>query len=145
MTSSKDLLAPFRAKGQSAPAPQPTTVKTPYRAYEESKDEKRYLEIRVKSPRPSKSPRNIDLTGVICEWRMGLIVHLEYFGKMTVEIEGERLTQLAKAIREWKVEWLAEFDPEMHAPSTDPDAPVINSITILTTRPEEPPPANQRH
>jgi DNA-binding HxlR family transcriptional regulator len=33
---------------------------------------------------------------------------------MIVIIKGRNLVPLLRAIQEWKVEWLAEFDPEEH-------------------------------
>jgi hypothetical protein len=64
---------------------------------------------------------------------------------MAVVIEGENLNELSRALKEWKVEWLAEFDPEEHEPLTDPKAPYIKSITITTPESEEPLATNQRH
>ncbi len=143
MTDPSDLMATLL--GQTHSASTSTSGRQPYRAFKPSEGEKRYLEFRVKSPAPSQFVPNIQLTGILSEWRMGMMIHLAYFGKMTVAIRGERLCELAQAISDWKVEWMAEFDPALHEPIKNQDEPFIRSITILTTRPEEPPSENQKH
>jgi hypothetical protein len=79
------------------------------------------------------------------EWRWGQAVTLIYGHTMVVTIKGKNLQPLAEALKEWKVLWLAEFDPESHLPVTDENAPFIKSIEVVTTRPEAPPPMEQRH
>jgi hypothetical protein len=66
---------------------------------------------------------------------------------MMIIIRGENLnlTELYRALKEWRVEWIAEFNTEDYEAPTDDDAPFIKSITIHTTRPEEPPPPDKRH
>jgi hypothetical protein len=150
MASLNDSPALLEGIRQSDPAPQPAAEKQPYRAFEASSEEKRYLEIRLKDPEPAECPSNAMLSNIRAEWRMGQSVTLEY-GKtreglqMMVIIRGENLTELYRALKEWKVEWIAEFNAEDYEPPTDDGAPFIKSITIHTTRPEEPPPANKRH
>lgn len=142
--TTKDPLAPYREKGK-APAPVAATDKTPYVAFSPAREEKRFLECRFKFPAPADAYLNVELTSVLTEWRLGMTICLAYQGRRTIELRGERLTELARSIKDWKVEWVAEFDPQMHTPPTDPEAPFIESITITTERPADPPPMNQRH
>lgn len=151
MTSSNDLLAPSGGKEQSEPASQPAAEKQPYRAFEASSTEQRYLEIRLKFPESSESYSNAMLSSIRTDWRMGgFFITLEYGQTregllMIIAIKGENLAEVYRAIREWKVEWIAEFDPQEHEPPTDDAAPFIKSITIDKTRPEKPPPVDKRH
>jgi len=147
MSTSTDPLAQFRRKGQTLAvgARQPTGDKQPYEAFRLSSEEKRHLEIRLRYPEPAECPSNFTLTNVRGEWRMGLGITLKYGNSMVVDIKGENLTTLFRGLRDWKVEFIAEFDPEEHIEPTDQSAPFIRSIRIHTTRPEEPPPAGQRH
>jgi len=64
---------------------------------------------------------------------------------MMVVIKGENLTELYRALKTWKVDWIAEFNPKDYEAPTDDDAPFIKSITIHTNRPEKSPPADKRH
>ena len=147
-----DPLAAFRRSGSTTdavPAVRPANNKEPYEAYRLSKNEQRYLEIRPKFPESAEAPLNALITEVIGEWRMGLGVTIVY-GTATsptkvIDIKGGNLAELFQAVKEWKVEWLQEFDPDYHLLPTDKKAPFIKSITIQTTRPEPPPPVNQRH
>jgi hypothetical protein len=59
--------------------------------------------------------------------------------------EDEKRKALFRGIRDWKVEFIAEFDPQEHLEPADKSAPFIKRISIFTERPEEPPPPNQRH
>ena len=89
------------------------------------------------------------LTNIRADWRMGLSITLEYGNPrkldMMVTIKGEHLIELYRALKAWKVEWIAEFNAVDYEPPTDDGAPVIKSITILTTRPEEPLATEKRH
>ena len=76
---------------------------------------------------------------------MGLGITLKYGNSMVVDIKGRNLTDLFRGLRDWKVEFVAEFDPQEHLEPVDDKAPFISSITIFTTRPEDPPPVSQRH
>jgi hypothetical protein len=150
MTSLQDLLTPSGGQEQSVPALQPAAKKQPYRAFEVSSQEKRYLEIRVKYPEPAECPSNAMLSNIRAEWRMGQAITLGYGQtreglQIVVEIRGENLTELYRALKEWKVEWIAEFNAEDYAPPTDEAAPFIKSIAIHTKRPEQPPPVDKRH
>jgi hypothetical protein len=147
MSSPTDPLAPFRRKGQTpaVPVEKPAAEKIPYEAFHPSTEERRFLEFRCKFPEPGEAFSNMTLTGVQGEWRMGLGITLEYAKPMVVIIKGRNLTALFRAIQNWKVEWLAEFDPVEHLEPADSNAPFIESITMHSTRPEAPPPANQRH
>ena len=142
-----DPLASFRRSGSASDLPtvRPTGDKEPYEAYRLSKEEQRYLEIRPRFPHPAEAPLNALITAIDAEWRMGLGVTIVYGTSMVVDIKGENLTALFQAVKEWKVEWLQEFDPNYHIPPTDKKAPFIKAITIQTTRPEAPPPIDQRH
>lgn len=84
------------------------------------------------------------ITNVIGEWRHGLRVTLIYGKSMIVKVRGKNLQELFQAVKDWKVEWIEEYDPAFHLPP-DENAPLIKSIEIITERPEEPPPMNQRH
>lgn len=147
-SSTTDRLAKYRRPGQTpaaAPIAQPATNQTTYVAYQLSKEAKRHLEIRVKFPDPAECPLNAMITNVRAEWRMGMAITLEFGNTMMVKIQGKRLQELFQAIKDWKVEWIAEYDPQEHTASTDPDAPVIEMIQIITERPEPLPPLEQRH
>ena len=151
MTSSTDLTAP-PGSVQSEPAPAPALTvakKTPYRAFERSTEEKRYLEIRLKFPESAECLSNAMLTNIRAEWRMGLYITLEYGNPqkldMMVTIKGENLIELYQALKAWKVESIAEFNPVDYEQPTDDTAPFIKSITVHTTRPETPPPVEKRH
>ncbi len=147
MAITKDLRQ--RDQRESKRKSQPSTGKQPYRAYEISARELRYLEIRPKEPDPVECPSYTLLTHIRAEWRMGSGCTLEYGDlrqlSLMVIIRGDNLTELYRALKEWKVEWIAEFSPGEHEEPTDAAAPFIRSITIHSTRPETPPPANHRH
>ena len=147
MNDTIDRLAKYRPPGQAqaASSTQSATGKRPYVAYELSNEAKRHLEIRVKYPDPAECPLNAMITNVRGEWRMGLAVTIEFGNTMLVKIHGERLQELFQAVKDWRVEWLAEYDEAEHAPPADPNAPIIKRIEILTERPETPPPMGQRH
>ena len=142
--SELDRLARFR-KSESPPDVKPTGEKQPYQAFAEAKDNQRYLELRLKYPEPAECPLNAMITLMRVEWRWGLGITLIYGNTMVVTIKGKNLQKVADALREWKVVWLAEFDPESHLPATDDNAPYIKSIEVVTTRPDAPPPMEQRH
>jgi hypothetical protein len=146
MSAVTDKLAPFRKKGD-APAEQakPASNKQPYQPFGLSDTEKRHLEIRLKFPKSAECPSYFTLTNVRGEWRMGQGITLKYGNTMVVDIEGRNLTELFRGLRDWKAEFIAEFDPQEHLEPVDQKAPFISSITIYTTRPEDPPPVNQRH
>ena len=139
-----DRLVRFR-KGEINPDVNPTGEKQPYRAFQEGKDNQRYLELRLKHPEPAECPLNAMISLIRVEWRWGLGITLIYGNTMVVTIKGKNLQPLADALKEWKVIWLAEFDSESHLPATDDNAPFIKSIEVVTTRPEAPPPMEQRH
>ena len=159
MTATKDPLAKFRPPGtkqagglaaQPQPAPvAPATGKKPYQAFALSKDAKRHLEIRFRFPDPAQCPLNAMIVNIEGEWRMGLGVTLTYgtlnAPAMVIDITGENLQELFRAVQDWKVEWIMEFDPQFHTPPTDDKAPFIKSITVHKHRPETPPPMEQRH
>jgi hypothetical protein len=142
--SGVDRLARFR-KAEAAPEVKPTGDKHSYLAFQPSKESQRHLELRLKYPDPAECPLNAMITNIRVEWRWGLAITLIYGNTMVVVIKGKRLQTLADAIKEWKVVWIAEFDPESHLPLTEGDAPLVTSIEVLTERPESPPPINQRH
>jgi hypothetical protein len=150
MTRSKDSPAPSRGKGQPAPANNAAAEKQPYRAFEVSSEAKRHLEIRLRDPEPAECPSYSRLSNIRTEWRRGQAITLEYGQtreglQMMVIIRGENLMELHQALKDWKVDWIAEFDPEEHDMPTDESMPFIKSITIHTKRPEQPPPADKRH
>lgn len=141
-----DPLAQFRRPGHTPAAPlQRPAGKQPYEAYRASKEAKRYLEIRVKFPDPAEAPNNAMITNVRGEWRYGTGFTLDYGNTMVVIVDGRNLTELYRAVLDWKVEFIEEFDPEAHDAPKDKSTPVITSITVHTHKPEAPPPVNQRH
>jgi hypothetical protein len=142
--SDSDRLARFR-KGDAAPEIKPSGEKTPYQAFQPGKENQRYLELRLKYPEPAECPLNAMISLIRAEWRWGLGITLIYGNQMVVTIKGKNLAPLAEALKEWKVVWLAEFDPENHIPATDDNAPFIKSIEVVPTRPEAPPPMSERH
>lgn len=145
-----DSATAFEGIEQSEATPRRAAQKQPYRAFEVSKEEQRYLEMRLKDPEPCECPSNAMLSNISAEWRGGQSVTLEY-GKtregmqMMVIIRGENLTELYRALKKWKVEWIAEFNSEDYEAPTDDGAPFIKSIMIHTTRPEKAPPASKCH
>jgi hypothetical protein len=147
VTSSDDKVAASGHKGQSVPVAE----KPPYRAYERSQEERRYLEIRLGFPESVESYSNATLSSIRTDWRMGgFFITLEYGESREgilriITIEGDNLFEVYRAIKEWKVEWIAEFDPEDYAPVPNRAAPFIKRITIHKTRPETPPPVDKRH
>lgn len=142
-----DPLAPFRRPGTAPALPtvRPAGNKEPYEAYSMSKVEKRYLELRPKFPDCAEAPLNAMITKVVGELRFGLGVTITYGTAMVIDIAGENLAELFQAVKDWKVEWLQEFDPDHHLLPTDKKAPFIKAITIQTTLPEAPPPVEKRH
>lgn len=144
---SNDPLAQFRRPGNAPALPtvRPTGGKEPYEAYHLSTNDRRYLEVRPKFPNCAEAPLNALITKVVGELRMGLGVTITYGTSMVIDIAGENLAELFQAVKDWKVEWLQEFDPDWHIPPADPKAPFIKTITIQTTRPEAPPPVEKRH
>jgi hypothetical protein len=145
MTSSTDLLKSVSAQEQPASACKPSAAKQPYRAYEVSGEVRRHLEIRLRYPEPAESPSYDTLTNIRHEWRMGQGFTLIYGKTMMVIIKGDNLTALYQAVKDAKAEWIAEFNGEDYDPLTDDTAPFIKSITIHTSRPEDPPPAAKPH
>jgi hypothetical protein len=135
-----DVMAAFL--GRKEPS---TADRHPYRAFKPSEDEQRYLEFRVKFPEPSQSEPNGQLIQIWQDWRLEESIVLVYPKPLVITILGERLGELARAISEWKVEWLAEFDPVMHEPITNENEPFIRSITIVPPPPEEIPERGKRH
>ena len=124
----------------------PQAGKQRYQAFSLSSQEQRYLEIRPKFPDSAECPANAQLINIRADWRMGIVLSLAYASpKMLVIIRGENLTELYRALKQWKVEWISEFSPSEHVEPDDSSAPFIRSITIHTTRPEEPPPEAKRH
>lgn len=148
MIKKSDPLANFRRSGSSdvvkTDSKAGVSVKEPYKAYQLSHDQKRFLKIRLPFPQPYEAPSNSMLTHIRGEWRMGLAITLEYGNTKMVKIEGEGLLELLEALHDWKVEWIQEFDPETHSTPEDNSAPVIKSITILPSG-ANPPPLDQRH
>jgi hypothetical protein len=142
-----DPLAEFRGRGQTAaPAPKPAAEKQPYEAFRLSTTERRYVDFRPKFPDLSIALPNHMLIKVAADWRAGLGGWLKFSYPAVVDIDGKNIpASLFRAFQEWKVEFVAEFDPVEHLPPTDPAAPLITRLSIHFTRPEEPPPANQRH
>ena len=145
MNDVTDRLARFR-KGEIPAEVKPATgEKQAYQAFTLGKENLRYLELRLKYPDPAECPLNAMVTQIRVEWRWGLGITLIYGNTMVVEIKGKNLQPLAEALKDWKVVWLAEYDPESHLPVDNDGAPFIKSIEVITTRPEAPPPVNQRH
>ena len=136
-------------KENPAEANTPRAGKQAYRAFSVSADEQRHLEIRLKFPDPAECPSNAMLRNIRADWRIGMGLTLEYGDPrcltMMVIIDGGNLTELCQALKQWKVEWIAEFSPREHAEPENSSAPFIRSITINTKPSEVPPPAGQRH
>jgi hypothetical protein len=157
MAATNDRLAKYRRPGAaSAVAPlaqesavAPATGKQPYQAYALSKEAKRHLEIRFKFPDPAQCPLNTLIVNIEGEWRMGLGLTLTYgtlnAPALVIDIVGENLQELFRMVQDWKVEWIAEFDPKFHEPPADDKAPFIKSITVHKHRMETPPPPEKRH
>jgi hypothetical protein len=147
--SDTDRLVRFR-KGETVTNTNPDTKsasgKQPYQAYQVSKESQRFLELRLKYPEPAECPLYAMISLMQLEWRWGLGITL-IFGNntMVVAIKGKNLQSVADSLKEGKVIWLTEFDPESHLPVTNEEAPFIKSIEIITTRPDSPPPMSQRH
>lgn len=140
----------FEGIEQSEASPRPVAKKQPYRAFEVSSEETRYLEIRLKYPEPAECQSNAMLSSIDAEWRGGQAITLGYGQtreglQMVVSIRGENLTELYRALKKWKVEWIAEFNSEDYESPTDDAAPFIKSITIHRKQPEKPPPVEKRH
>jgi hypothetical protein len=153
-TATKDPLAKYRRAGskpfQQAQSSSTTVTATSaskpaYEAFRPSKEAQRYLEIRPRFPEPAECPMNSMITSIRVEWRWGMAVTLIYGTTMMININGERLQPLYEALRDWKVAWIAEFDPDSHDLPQGEDAPFIKSIEIITERPEPLPPMNARH
>ena len=70
---------------------------------------------------------------------------LDYGKAMVVVVQGRNLTPIYTALKEWRVEWVAEFGEDEYMPPTDPAAPFIESITVDTNRPEVHMPAKNVH
>ena len=145
-----DILAKYRRPGQesvlAAPIAKPVGGKQIYDPYLIGKETKRHLELRLKFPDPAECPLNSMITNIRAEWRRGFGVTLIYGKGMMVEIKGENLQELFQNLKEWKVEWIEEYDLRFHLPPTDKSAPLIESIRIITPQSaEEVPPMSQRH
>lgn len=148
MPETIDRLAKYRRPGQeraARPAQKAASGKKPYVAFQPSKEAKRHLEIRCRFPAPAECPLNSAVTNIRGEWRRGLAITLSYGKNMMVMIKGKGLQELFQMLKDWKVEWIEEFDPRLHALPTDAKAPFIKSITIQSGPPEEAPPMEQRH
>lgn len=150
MNGVKDSAACVEGMGLDLPIPHHHAEKQPYKAFQLSEEMQPYLEMRLKEPEPAECPSNARLSNIRAEWRTGQSITLEYGieregMQMMVCIYGENLSELYRAIKAWKVEWIAEFSPEEHQPPTNATAPFIRSITIHSKRPESSPPPSKRH
>jgi hypothetical protein len=132
-------IAPEKLASSARPDASPDSGLQRYEAFQLGREEKRALEIRLKFPEPAETPSNALLKNIIAEWRFGTSITLSYLNDMVIAIQGANLTELYRALKEWKVEFIQEFDSQVHEPVADKNAPFIASITIHTTRPEEPP------
>jgi hypothetical protein len=153
-TTKTDILAKHRRPGQVsplAPAAGTTAAKKPgpgkkaYAPYSLGKETRRHLELRRKFPDPAECPLNSMITNIRGEWRRGLAVTLIYGKTMMVIIKGKNLQELFQGVKEWKIDWIEEYDARFHFPVTDEDAPFVASIEIIPPKTEEPPPMSQRH
>lgn len=109
-----------------------------YQAFSLATEPRRYLEIRSKFPTPTECPAYGMITNIRYEPLWGLAVTIRFGSAMVVQIEGKNLLPLVSALKEWKLEWLSEFDPEWHLEPTDTSLPYIERIEIATNRPELP-------
>jgi hypothetical protein len=138
--------SPLGSQKDTAPAP---AKKQLYQAFSLAREEQRYLEIRPKFPDPAECLVNAMLKNIRADSRMGVALTLAYGDaqhlSMMVTIKGENLVELYRALKEWKVDWIAEFSPSEHEEPEDSSAPFVRSITIHTKRPEEIPSHIKRH
>jgi hypothetical protein len=130
---------------QSSSVQKSIRPKTLYTPYQIAKDSQHYLELRRKFPQPAECPPNAMITNIRGEWRRGISVSLTYAKTMIVIIEGKNLQELFQSLKEWRIDWLQEFDWQTHLPVDANNIPFIKKIEIITSRPEPLPPMNQRH
>lgn len=117
-----------------------------YAAYGLSSEPQRHLEIRLKSFAPCEAPGYAFLSNIVGEWRYGQMIVLTYTLPMQVEILGENLTDLLRALQKGNVQWIQEFDAdEWGKPPENSTEPIITSIKVKTTQSDETSPVKTLH
>lgn len=140
----------YRVLGGAQPKAAPVAEKDPY-PYEAFRLAPEgvtpaYLVIHRPFPEPAEAyPIHYGITKIIGEVRMGLMVTIEFGTQMVITIEGQNLQDLFDGLAKRRLEAVTMFDPMCHAEITDPDVPVVKSLTVHTHRPEPLPPMKDRH
>jgi hypothetical protein len=105
-------------------------VKEPYKAFSAPTGDAQ-IRLIIYAKRFYMMPQYAVLYDVFFEG-MGEFVSL-IFPHHRVSMWGRNLLPIVTALRTNSVEWLTEYDAMIHLADADPDAPVIESIEILTT------------
>lgn len=140
-----DPLAKFRRKPPQEPAPVPERQASPYVAFGIAATEKRYLVVRRKFPEPSLAFSYGQVTDLNADERYRSGVAVGFSTQRLIDIKGRNLEDLFGLLKEWRVEFLCEFDPEEWAEPDDPKQPVITNIEILLEPSTDPPARNKQH
>jgi hypothetical protein len=130
--TTRDPLEQFRRKEAPPPQAAPATGKPPYEAYKAQDRKPERLEIR-RVLGEGHAPSYRYLMDIAFNGSFGTEIVLIY-SFMVVKIRGKNLQPVIYALLESRCDFIQDYHPDEFMPWRDMDAPLIETIEIVTGR-----------